>query len=129
MMLPYEALMQTQGLTKKDLPSEIQKLIKRIEATRNSIALNKKLDENGNYIVSDNVKRKISELDSEIVNSTWDWLDEKQKTEMRKSVPNSEPKQETEKVETQQVETVNQETPKEETQKDNSRGTIGFFEF
>tara|TARA_Y100000004_G_scaffold183603_1_gene231638 strand:- start:808 stop:1194 length:387 start_codon:yes stop_codon:yes gene_type:complete len=128
-MLPYEALMQTQGLTKKDLPSEIQKLIKRIEATRNSIALNKKLDENGNYIVSDNVKRKISELDSEIVNSTWDWLDEKQKTEMRKSVPNSEPKQETEKVETQQVETVNQETPKEETQKDNSRGTIGFFEF
>tara|TARA_Y100000592_G_scaffold101114_1_gene185606 strand:+ start:4835 stop:5215 length:381 start_codon:yes stop_codon:yes gene_type:complete len=122
--LPYEALMQTQGLTKKDLPSEIQKLIKRIEATRNSIALNKKLDENGNYIVSDNVKRKISELDSQIVNSTWDWLDEKQKTEMRKSVPNSETKQET-----QQVETVNQEAPKEETQKDNSKGTIGFFEF
>ena len=122
--LPYEALMQTQGLTKKDLPSEIQKLIKRIEATRNSIALNKKLDENGNYIVSENVKRRISELDSQIVNSTWDWLDEKQKTEMRKSVPNSETKQET-----QQVETVNQEAPKEETQKDNSKGTIGFFEF
>jgi tRNA U54 and U55 pseudouridine synthase Pus10 len=120
MLLPYEALMQTQGLSKKDLPSEIQTLIKRIEATRSNVARNPKEDEYGNFIVSKNIEKKISELDSEIVNSTWDWLDEKQKTEMRKSVPNSE---------TQQVETVNQEAPKEETQKDNSKGTIGFFDF
>tara|TARA_R110001592_G_C13106394_1_gene744595 strand:- start:293 stop:658 length:366 start_codon:yes stop_codon:yes gene_type:complete len=121
-MLPYEALLQTQSLTKKDLPSEIQRLIKRIESTRNTILVNKKTDENGNPIVSENVKTKINQLDSEIVNATWDFIEGRQKTEKRASVPNSEPKKE-EAPEHKKEETV--EIKKEET----SSGNVGFFSF
>ena len=130
MMLPYEALMQTQGLTKKDLPSEIQTLIKRIEATRNSIAIKKKVDENGNYIVSDNVKRKIQELDSEIVNKTWDYLEDKQRNEIRKSSPSQKVEQKTEKTEPIKEQEVPKSTEQVEPKSEKSdNGRIGFFGF
>lgn len=123
--LPYQALLQTQGLTKKDLPSEIQTLIKKIESTVRSVALVGKKDEQGDYIVTANTQKKIKELDSKIVNLTWDWIEDNQRKEMRKSVPNAEPKSE----ETQKVETVNQDAPKEESQKGDSKGKIGFFDW
>jgi hypothetical protein len=83
--LPYQALMQTQGLSKKDLPSEIQTLIKKIESTVRSVALVGKKDEQGDYIVTANTQKKIKELDSKIVNLTWDWIEDKQRNEIRKS--------------------------------------------
>jgi hypothetical protein len=123
--LPYQALMQTQGLSKKDLPSEIQTLIKKIESTVRSVALVGKKDEQGDYIVTANTQKKIKELDSKIVNLTWDWIEDKQRNEIRKSVPNAEPKSEEPKSE----ETVNQDAPKEESLKGDSKGKIGFFDW
>lgn len=118
-MSPYEALMQTQSLTKGELPSDIQTLIKRIEATRNTVLLNKKTDENGNPIVSDTVKNKIKQLDSEIVNKIWDFLDERQKLEIRKSVSETQINKEKE------PEQPIVEQP--EVKKEGSNGKIGFF--
>tara|TARA_R110000851_G_scaffold217891_3_gene370822 strand:+ start:424 stop:774 length:351 start_codon:yes stop_codon:yes gene_type:complete len=116
-MSPYEALMQVQGLNKSDLPSEVQTLIKRIEATRNTVLLNKKTDESGNPVVSESVLQKIKSLDSEIVNKIWDFIDEREKNQIRKTIP---------KVE----ETEIKEPIKEpEIKKEDSKGSIGFFNF
>jgi|SaaInlV_125m_DNA_1040241.scaffolds.fasta_scaffold00493_33 hypothetical protein len=118
-MSPYEALMQTQSLTKRELPIDVQTLIKRIEATRNTVLLNKKTDENGNPIVSDTVKNKIKQLDSEIVNKIWDFLDERQKVEIRKRVSQTQVNKEKE------PEQPIVEQP--EIKKEGSNGKIGFF--
>lgn len=120
-MSPYEALMQTQSLTKGELPSEVQTLIKRLEATRNTILTNKKNDENGNPIVSNLVINKIKELDSQIVNKIWDFLDERQKVEIRKSVSETQINKEKE------PEQPIVEQP--EVKKEDSNGQIGFFSF
>ena len=131
--LPYQALIHTQGLTKKELPSEVQTLIKKIEATVRSVALVGKKNEQGDYIVTSNTQKKIDELDSKIVNLIWDYIDDKQRNEIRKSVPN--PKEETKQVYadvTQEVKTEVKEQfkeTKEEPKKEGSSGTIGFFDW
>ena len=112
-MSPYEALMQIQGLNKSDLPSEVQTLIKRIEATRNTVLLNKKTDESGNPVVSESVLRKIKALDSQIVNKIWDFIDEREKNEIHKTIP---------KVEETEIK-------EPEIKKEDSKGSIGFFNF
>lgn len=132
-MSPYQALMQTQGLSKKDLPSEIQSLIKRIESTKNTVLVNKKTDEYGNPIVSPETEKKISDLDSMLVNRIWDYVDDKQRNEIRKSVPN--PKEEMKQVYAdvkQEVKTEAKEQfkeTKEEPKKESSSGKIGFFDW
>lgn len=128
-MLPYQALMQTKGLNKSDLPQEVQALIKKIESTIRSVALVNKKDEQGNYIVTPNTKAKIDELDKRLVNLIWDYLDEKQKEEIRaeqekkeEQTPPSTPPA-TEKKEQEEVK--KEEPPK----KESSFGRIGFFDW
>ena len=127
--LPYQALIHTQGLTKKELPSEVQTLIKKIEATVRSVALVGKKNEQGDYIVTSNTQKKIDELDSKIVNLIWDYIDDKQRNEIRKSVPNL--KDETKQVYADVKEGVKEEflEPKEEPKKESSKGKVGFFDW
>lgn len=125
-MSPYEALMQIQGINKSDLPSEVQTLIKRIEATRNTVLLNKKTDESGNPVVSESVLQKIKSLDSEIVNKIWDFIEEKQKKEIRNTMPKVQ--------QSENKDSVNKEpeqpfVEKSEIKKEDSKGKIGFFNF
>ena len=127
--LPYQALIHTQGLTKKELPSEVQTLIKKIEATVRSVALVGKKNEQGDYIVTSNTQKKIDELDSKIVNLIWDYIEDKQRNEIRKSVPNL--KDETKQVYADVKEGVKEEflEPKEEPKKESSKGKVGFFDW
>ena len=120
---PYEALFEMQGITKKDLPSDIQTLVKRIEATKNTVLLNKKTDDNGNPIVSEQTLKKINDLDSQIVDKTWDFIEDKQRKEIRKSAPN--PQIEKEVNVTSEVKS----TPTTENKKEDSQGRVGFFSF
>ena len=136
-LLPYQLLMQTKGLSKKDLPSEIQSNIRKIEATVRSVGgLVAKKDEEGNYIVTENTRKKMNQLDKQIVDEIWDFLDDKQKQEMRAT---------NEKVEEKVTEKVVAEEKKEEVFVENkteikevekpskeqksSNGSIGFFDF
>jgi len=134
-MLPYQALMSTKGLTKAELPSNIQAKIKKVEATLRSVASFGKKDENGDYIITPNVKSKLDQLDEQIVNDIWDYLEGKQKEELRTPPQNTEVKKEVAK------ETVVSKTPTTETTetttseattttaKEESKGKIGFFDF
>ena len=132
-LLPYQLLMQTKGLSKKDLPSEIQSNIRKIEATVRSVGgLVAKKDEEGNYIVTDNTRKKMNQLDKQIVDDIWDFLDDKQKQEMRatnekvaEKVVAEEKKEEVfveNKTETKEVEKPSKEQK-------SSNGSIGFFDF
>jgi hypothetical protein len=132
-LLPYQLLMQTKGLSKKDLPSEIQSNIRKIEATVRSVGgLVAKKDEEGNYIVTENTRKKMNQLDKQIVDDIWDFLDDKQKQEMRatnekvaEKVVAEEKKEEVfveNKTETKEVEKPSKEQK-------SSNGSIGFFDF
>tara|TARA_B110000259_G_scaffold32230_1_gene35437 strand:- start:10211 stop:10579 length:369 start_codon:yes stop_codon:yes gene_type:complete len=122
-MSPYEALMQVQGLNRSDLPSEVQTLIKRIEGTRNNVVFrNKKTDESGNLIVSESVLQKIKSLDSEIVNKIWDFIDEREKNQIRNTIPKEPIKEPTK-------EPTKEPIKEPEIKKEDSKGSIGFFNF
>ena len=132
-LLPYQLLMQTKGLSKKDLPSEIQSNIRKIEATVRSVGgLVAKKDEEGNYIVTENTRNKMNQLDKQIVDEIWDFLEDKQKQEMRatnekvaEKVVAEEKKEEVfveNKTETKEVEKPSKEQK-------SSNGSIGFFDF
>jgi hydroxymethylpyrimidine pyrophosphatase-like HAD family hydrolase len=132
-LLPYQLLMQTKGLSKKDLPSEIQSNIRKIEATVRSVGgLVAKKDEEGNYIVTENTRKKMNQLDKQIVDDIWDFLEDKQKQEMRatnekvaEKVVAEEKKEEVfveNKTETKEVEKPSKEQK-------SSNGSIGFFDF
>lgn len=142
-MLPYQVLMQTKGLSKSDLPQEVQALIKKIESTIRSVALVNKKDEQGNYVVTPNTKAKIDELDKQLVNSIWDYLDEKQKEQIRaeqekkeeqtppSTPPASEKKEESNPSTPPASEKKEQEEVKKEEppKKESSFGRIGFFDW
>jgi hypothetical protein len=139
-MLPYQALMSTKGLTKAELPSNIQSKIKKVEATLRSVASFGKKDENGDYVITPNVKSKLDQLDEQIVNDIWDYLESKQKEELRtppqnevkeevveKKVATESPKVEsTPTMETTETTTTQTTTT---TTKQESKGKIGFFDF
>ena len=139
-MLPYQALMNTKGLTKAELPNNIQAKVKKVEATLRSVASFGKKDENGDYIITPNVKSKLDQLDEQIVNDIWDYLETKQKEELRtptqdklkeevveKQVVTETPKVEsTPTMETTQTTTTQTTTT---TAKEESKGKIGFFDF
>ena len=84
-----------------------------------------------------NTQKKINDLDSKIVNLTWDYIEDIQSKEIRKSVPN--PKAEVKEVkevkevnnEIKEKEEVSQQTykTKEEPKKESSVGNIGFFDW
>jgi len=134
-MLPYQVLMETKGLKKAELPTEVKAKIKKIEATLRAVGSFGKKDENGDYIITNNVRTKLDTLDAEIVNGIWDYLEGKQKEELRTPPQNTEVKKEVAK------ETVVSKTPTTETTetttseattttaKEESKGKIGFFDF
>jgi hypothetical protein len=130
--------MQTKGLNKSDLPQEVQALIKKIESTIRSVALVNKKDEQGNFIVTPNTKAKIDELDKKLVNSIWDYLDEKQKEQIRSEQkkkeeqipPATEKKEEPNPITPPATEKKEEEIKKEEPpKKQSSLGSIGFFDW
>jgi len=128
-MLPYQVLMQTKDLKKSDLPQEVQALIKKIESTIRSVALVNKKDEQGNFIVTPNTKTKIDDLDKQLVNSIWDYLDEKQKEQIRaeqEKKDQQEPKNTPPASEKKEQEEVKKEEPPK---KESSKGSIGFFDW
>ena len=133
-MLPYQALMSTKGLTKAELPNNIQAKIKKVEATLRSVASFGKKDENGDYIITPNVKSKLDQLDEQIVNDIWDYLETKKKEELRTPTQNEVKEEvvekkvveETPKMETTQTTTTQTTTT---TAKEESKGKIGFFDF
>ena len=133
-MLPYQALMSTKGLTKAELPNNIQAKVKKVEATLRSVASFGKKDENGDYIITPNVKSKLDQLDEQIVNDIWDYLETKQKEELRtptqdklkEEVVEKKVVEETPKMETTQTTTTQTTTT---TAKEESKGKIGFFDF
>jgi len=55
-LLPYQALMESKDLTKAELPTDVKALIKKIEATIRAVGSFGKTDENGDYIITDNVR-------------------------------------------------------------------------
>ena len=137
-MLPYQVLMQTKDLKKSDLPQEVQATIKKIESTIRSVALVNKKDEQGNFIVTPNTKAKIDELDKKLVNSIWDYLDEKQKEQIRseqkkkeaQTPPVTEKKEEPNPITPPVTEKKEEEIKKEEPpKKQSSSGSIGFFDW
>ena len=128
-MLPYQLLLETKGINAKDLSAETKAKIKKIESTIRGVANFGKKDENGDYIVGEATAKKISDLDKEIVEGIWDYIDSKNtpapnqepKKEPNAPAPNEEPKNEP------NAPAPNQEPKKEE--KKESVGRIGFFEF
>lgn len=139
-LLPYQVLMQTKGLSKNDLPKEVKATINTLERTIRGIAMANKKDAEGNLIVTENTKAKIDELDKQLVNQIWDYLDEKQMQELRGDI---EPKKEVKEpnpnpiVEPKNQEpkppvvepTVEPKKEEEQPKKKDSSGRIGFFDW
>lgn len=145
-MLPYQALMETKGITFEELPKAVQKQIRSLESTLRGVSNFGKTDENGDYIITESVKQKIDTKDKEIVNSMWDYLEEKQKEEIRQNLepkptptpkPVEEPKEPTpspapledpKPIDPPKPSEDPKPDPKPEPKKE-STGRIGFFEF
>jgi hypothetical protein len=127
---PYQVLMETKGLTNSDLPTEVKNNIKKVESTLRSVVSFGKQDENGEYKISDTVKNKLDNLDKEIVDGIWDFLEEKQKQEGRTNA-SSENKVDNQEQQNSGGQGQGQQQQQEEQgdSKKESKGYIGFFEF
>ena len=135
-LLPYQALMQSKDLTKAELPTDVKALIKKIEATIRAVGSFGKTDENGDYIITDNVRKKLDSLDADIISGIWDYLENKQKEELRKDAKTgtTTPPIEKTDVKVPEASTPKKEEPivsetKETVVEETSKGNIGFFEF
>jgi len=135
-MLPYQVLMESKGLKKAELPTEVKAKIKKIEATLRAVGSFGKKDENGDYIITNNVRTKLDNLDAEIVSGIWDYLENKQKEELRSDATTGTT---TPPIEKTEVKVPEASTPKKEEPivssknvtvvEETSKGNIGFFEF
>ena len=130
-LLPYQVLMQSKDLTKGELPTDVKALIKKIEATIRAVGSFGKTDESGDYIITDNVRKKLDDLDDKIINGIWDYLENKQKQELRNDANTGTTTQYTQKTEVKvpQASTPTQVEPQEKVVEQTSKGNIGFFEF
>tara|TARA_Y100000389_G_C17228256_1_gene396802 strand:- start:49 stop:441 length:393 start_codon:yes stop_codon:yes gene_type:complete len=130
-MLPYQVLIESKGLKKAELPTEVKAKIKKIEATLRAVGSFGKKDENGDYIITNNVRTKLDSLDADIVSGIWDYLENKQKQELRNDANTGTTTQYTQKTEVKvpQASTPTQVEPQEKVVEQTSKGNIGFFEF
>lgn len=151
-MLPYQALMQDKGLSKAELPASVKNDIKALERVLRGVSSFGKTDENGDYIISQSTQDKITVRDNKIIESIYDYLEQKQSKEMAKELEDNEQKKQggtvdpVSKTDTDDHSTIsgtgvststdnspeNKEEGNKVTEKDKpkSRGSIiGFFEF
>jgi hypothetical protein len=151
-MLPYQVLMQDKGLSKAELPASVKNDIKALERVLRGVSSFGKTDENGDYIISQSTQDKITVRDNKIMESIYDYLEQKQSKEMAKELEDNEQKKQggtvdpVSKTDTDDHSTIsstgvststdnspeNKEEGNKVTEKDKAKSSgsiIGFFDF